>query len=255
MSTKSTIAHGPNFHFYHELGDDDHVYLRLEMTEFEAGYGRVMVPIPIHIWETIRPLGGARFDLIEQTDEDLFAIVERDVDERIAEYKEAFNKDQKLAVIISLSSSMPYGGADEPRDEQLKNGIEYYREERKRQREVHEAILKLRESQGRNQQVLLNLNERWIASDLLILLMERLSQEHFSVKWSDKIETQLWEAAIGQTDLLKREGEQARYLSEKCRGWAIWDKTAGKPRYLTLNEWEAHYYKEVTKKIKENLGQ
>ena len=46
MSTKSTIAHGPGFHFYHEVLDEDHVYLELETTSFEAGYGRVMLPIP-----------------------------------------------------------------------------------------------------------------------------------------------------------------------------------------------------------------
>ena len=27
MSTKSTIAHGPNFHLYHEAFDEDNVYL------------------------------------------------------------------------------------------------------------------------------------------------------------------------------------------------------------------------------------
>ena len=43
MSTKATLAYGKNFHFYHEVMDDDHVYLELDTTQFEAGYGRVMV--------------------------------------------------------------------------------------------------------------------------------------------------------------------------------------------------------------------
>jgi hypothetical protein len=30
MSTKSTIAYGPTFHFYHEALDDNYVYLELE---------------------------------------------------------------------------------------------------------------------------------------------------------------------------------------------------------------------------------
>ncbi|MBS1792099.1 MAG: hypothetical protein JST85_30615 [Acidobacteria bacterium] len=80
MSTKSTIAHGGNFHFYYEAWDDDRVYLELEGTEFEVGNNRVMVSIPIHIWETIRPLGGARLELVNHTDEDLLAMVEADVD-------------------------------------------------------------------------------------------------------------------------------------------------------------------------------
>jgi hypothetical protein len=29
MSTKATIAYGDNFHFYHEVLDDNHVYLEL----------------------------------------------------------------------------------------------------------------------------------------------------------------------------------------------------------------------------------
>ena len=69
MSTKCTIAHDESFHFYHEVLDDDHVYLELRTTHFEAGYGRVMIPIPIHIWETIRHLGGVRLDLVLGTGE------------------------------------------------------------------------------------------------------------------------------------------------------------------------------------------
>lgn len=30
MSTKSTIAHGPTFHLYNDLGDERYVYLELE---------------------------------------------------------------------------------------------------------------------------------------------------------------------------------------------------------------------------------
>jgi hypothetical protein len=80
MSTKCTIAHGENFHFYHEVLDDEHVYLELETTQFEAGYRRVMLPIPIHIWETIRHLGGAQLDLADKQDDELLAMVETEVD-------------------------------------------------------------------------------------------------------------------------------------------------------------------------------
>jgi len=44
-----------------------------------------MVSIPIHIWETIRHLGAARLDLINHTYEDLLAMIEAKVDERIAD--------------------------------------------------------------------------------------------------------------------------------------------------------------------------
>lgn len=49
MSTKATIARGNQFHFSHEVLDDEHVYLELNTMQFEAGYGGVMIPIPIHI--------------------------------------------------------------------------------------------------------------------------------------------------------------------------------------------------------------
>jgi hypothetical protein len=49
MSTKATIAHGSNFHFYHEALDYNHMYLELEGMEFEAGYGWVMASIPIPV--------------------------------------------------------------------------------------------------------------------------------------------------------------------------------------------------------------
>jgi len=92
MSTKATIAHGDNFHFYHEVLDDDHVYLRMQTTQYEAGYGSVTVQIPIHIWETIRHLGGARLDLVDKTDADLLATVQTDVDSRIVDYQKALRE-------------------------------------------------------------------------------------------------------------------------------------------------------------------
>ncbi|MBO0862272.1 MAG: hypothetical protein J2P21_28005 [Chloracidobacterium sp.] len=149
MSTKATIAHGNNFHFYHEVLDDNHVYLELEGMEFEAGYNRVMVSIPIHIWETIRGLGAARLDLVNHTDEDLLAMIEADVDERIGEYQEALHTNPDLSNWLKFLGCLTYGGADEPREEQIKRGMDYYRGERQRQREVHEAIIKLREEQRR----------------------------------------------------------------------------------------------------------
>ena len=58
MSTKSSIAYGPTFHLYNEALDEDYVYLEMEGVQFEASYNRVMVPIPMHIWEYIRQFPG-----------------------------------------------------------------------------------------------------------------------------------------------------------------------------------------------------
>lgn len=67
MSTKATIAHGRDFHFYHESLDEDNVYLELENVEFEASYRRVMVRIPVDIWEVIRHTGAAHLDLVNSS--------------------------------------------------------------------------------------------------------------------------------------------------------------------------------------------
>lgn len=138
MSTKCTIAHGANFHFYHEVLDDEHVYLELETTQFEAGYSRVMLPIPIHIWETIRHLGGAQLDLADKQDDELLAMVESEVDQRIAKYQQAAGR---VSLIGALSY---YGRADLPRADQIHNGMEYLRHKRQRQREVSSLIAEIR---------------------------------------------------------------------------------------------------------------
>ena len=69
MSTKSTIAYGSTFHLYHEALDENHVYLELEQVEFEASYNRVMVPIPVHIWEVIRQYPGIDLSWAEKSDQ------------------------------------------------------------------------------------------------------------------------------------------------------------------------------------------
>ena len=144
MSTKCTIAHDESFHFYHEVLDDDHVYLELRTTHFEAGYGRVMMPIPIHIWETIRHLGAASLDLVDKEDSELMAIVEAEVDRRIARYQDAMRKHPDRAGFVRFLGCLPYGAADTPRVDQMQNGMQYFQSQRQRQREVRERISALR---------------------------------------------------------------------------------------------------------------
>jgi len=144
MSTKSTFAWGEDFHLYREIFDEDHVYLQLDTTHFEAGYGRVMIPIPIHIWETVRYLGGARLDLVDLLDEDLLAKVQKGVDERIAEYHKAARERPGRAGLVAIIGSLAYGTADKPRDEQIQRGMEYFRHQRQRQRDIRARITMLR---------------------------------------------------------------------------------------------------------------
>lgn len=144
MSTKSTIAWNEDFHFYREIFDDEHVYLRLDTTHFEAGYGRVMIPIPMHIWETIRHLGGARLDLVNRSDDELLTLVQKEVDERIAEYQQVARERPERAGLFAIIGSLAYGTADEPRDEQIRRGMEHFRHERQHQQELQARITALR---------------------------------------------------------------------------------------------------------------
>jgi hypothetical protein len=144
MSTKCTIAHDASFHFYHEVLDDDHVYLELRTTHFGAGYGRVMMPIPIHIWETIRHLGAARMDLVDKEDSELMAMVEAEVDQRIARYQDAMREHPDRAGFVRLLGCLPYGAADTPRADQMQSGMQYLQSQRQQQREVRKRISALR---------------------------------------------------------------------------------------------------------------
>ncbi len=142
MSAKATIAYDKNFHLYEESGDPNHIYLELETNNFEAGYGRVMVPIPVHIWEVIREFPGVRLDLADLTDAQIQEKVEKEVDERICEWKEAKKRGEKG--IWRWVGGLQFGDADSPRAEQVRKGREWYRGQRKWEREVKAAIEKLR---------------------------------------------------------------------------------------------------------------
>ena len=146
MSTKATIAHGSNFHLYHEVFDEDHVYLELEGVQFEAGYNRVMVPIPVYIWEVIRHYPGVDLSVVEKTDEELQQYVEQEVDERIKRYQEAYENAKGL---VSLFGSLAYGAADEPREQQVADGLAHFRKVREHQRQIKEAIIELEEQNRR----------------------------------------------------------------------------------------------------------
>jgi hypothetical protein len=76
-------------------------------------------------------------------------MVESDVDARIAEYQEALRDHPDRAGWARFAGSLLYGGAEEPREEQVASGMEYYRGERQRQREVQAAIEELRAAQLR----------------------------------------------------------------------------------------------------------
>lgn len=84
MSTKSTVAFGPNFHLYRECLDDASVYLELEGTEFTAERDRVTVAIPVATWEAIRSYQVVDLSLADVTDEELGQRIDTLIAERQA---------------------------------------------------------------------------------------------------------------------------------------------------------------------------
>jgi len=141
MSTKATVAHGKNFHLYHEVLDDNFIYLELEGVQFEATYNRVVVPIPVHIWEVIRKYEGTDLSWADKTDEEILSYVEQEVDERIQRYEQA--GDEKLKALASLFGSMVFGYSDAPRSQQIEQGVNYYQEMREHQQQIKQAIEEL----------------------------------------------------------------------------------------------------------------
>ena len=146
MSTKSTIAYGKNFHFYHEVLDDNFVYLELEGVEFEAGYNRVIVPIPIHIWEVIRRYPGIDLAWATKSDSEITQYVENEVDERIQDYSKT---DENGRGLIRILGSMVYGSADEPREDQIAAGIDYFNRRREHEQQIQAAIEDLKRKNAR----------------------------------------------------------------------------------------------------------
>ena len=144
MSTKVTVAYGKNFHLYKEILDENFIYLEIEGVQFEASYNRVMMPIPVHIWEVIRQYEGTDLSWASKTDEEIVRYVEQEVDKQIQKYKQAENEKSKR--LIALLGSIPYGNADTPRQQQIEKGIAYFKSLREHQQQICQAIEELKQT-------------------------------------------------------------------------------------------------------------
>jgi hypothetical protein len=145
MSTKATVAYGANFHLYQEVFDNHYIYLELYGVQYEASYNRVMIPIPLHIWEVIRQYSGIDLSFADYTDDQLRQYVENQVDEHIKRYEEA---DTNSKGLIRLAGSLVYGMVELPRNEQIQNGLAYYTHQREHQRQISQAIESLKQLNG-----------------------------------------------------------------------------------------------------------
>jgi len=144
MSTRESIVWGANMHFYRDLADEHEydVHLRLDGVDYEASKNSIDITIPAYIWEAIRKCAGVPTDLMNMTDEQLLTKVGSEVDERIANYAKATNEKSKA--FEAFFGSGIFGGADETKEIQMKNGFEFYAKQRALQTDIWEKMQTLR---------------------------------------------------------------------------------------------------------------
>jgi hypothetical protein len=143
MSTKSSIACGPNFHFYHEAFEQDAVYLELEQAFFEASPDKVTVAIPVVVWEVIRQYAGADLSWAAKSDEEIQQWVEHEVDKRIALCQTATASRS----FFRMCGILTFGSVDDPRDMQLERGLAHCFEMRDKQRRLIAQVNELMSNQ------------------------------------------------------------------------------------------------------------
>lgn len=146
MSTKCSISYSDIHHLYHECFDNENIYLSLKNCPFEVFNDKVMVSIPLYIWEVIRHNGSLDLSMADLTDNQLLQEVEAEVDARINEYQESPPDNVKLRYWLNFCGSSVFGGAEDPKESQIKLGMEHYISERARQKAIKNKIKKLREN-------------------------------------------------------------------------------------------------------------
>ena len=146
MSTKCSIAHGPDFHLYSESFDEEHVFLCLDNVEFEATRDGMTVKIPLHIWEFLRSFPGADLSYASKTDADIKREAIAAVDYRLAAICAA--KPPLAQSLIALGDNLLMGAIDLPRDKQIANYVEYHQHQRSRLQVVVARVVALRNSRA-----------------------------------------------------------------------------------------------------------
>lgn len=146
MSTKSSLAYGDKFHLYAECFDDNNIHLELE-GEFEAVSGRVIVSIPLEIWEVIRHHTNVDLSLVDKSDGDIGYEVVKFVKDRMVKV-EAAKAEGREPGLIAVSGCMVYGSTEDPIETQIQSGFDHMIERRTQQRALRDKIRTLKQSRG-----------------------------------------------------------------------------------------------------------
>jgi hypothetical protein len=83
------------------------------------------------------------------------------------------------------------------------------------------------------------MDEQKITAGLLTRLMSDISEDRWCAGWLGGLEYMLWDAVVGRRKAVcsSEEIEQLKYLSEKCRGWIIWDDQAKGEKFVPIEDW------------------
>ena len=138
MSTKGSLIFGENFHLYKEVFEEEAIYLELENANFEAYPDRVVVGIPIQVWAVIRQYQAIDFTDADQTDKEIYAMVEGVVDNRIEKYQAT--EEGSARRLSGLTGAMLYGSPEDSREDQIRRGFEHFRHLRDLQKKVQLAV-------------------------------------------------------------------------------------------------------------------
>jgi len=138
MSTKISLAHGKNFHLFHDGMDENNEYIYLQITSCNECHNTKTIAVPVDVWETIRQIPGIKFDLINKTHDDIVNMVTAQVNERMNEYNAATRSDEKN--LINFCGSALFGNCSLSIHQQIKNGLDYYQEQREFQCKVKDKM-------------------------------------------------------------------------------------------------------------------
>jgi hypothetical protein len=145
MSTKATLRCGPNHHLFQEPFDHDAVFLEIEGHDCElactGNRSRVVVRIPLAIWEHVRGSTIAKFDLADLSDGQLAQYVRAKWEEHQRGIGDAVNKSFARAI-----GGLVWRG-DTP-EQEMASGMKWYEAERERQRSLRAEISLLQAGDG-----------------------------------------------------------------------------------------------------------
>jgi len=93
------------------------------------------------------------------------------------------------------------------------------------------------------------MDEQNVTAGRLLKIVSAISEEYWCAGWRHDLEYILWDAVIGRRKDIctPEEIEQLKYLSEKCRGWIIWDEQTKDERFVPMEEWLRLYEARRTK--------